>query len=265
VEVEPAGSERVLAHQDTDRTTGIVDNRQFASSMASEGAHDLRKAGTLGHGHQSAAHDHRQRLDALPHEQPCRLIERGRRIQLLDRRAHEVSRAHPAVHSLHGMGVGEVIDGPEVRRGDVDGSALRGGAQSVGPAPQSARRSRHLGTGRRDRLEAVFRSPLSGPSGGCGDGHLTHAFKQDPASAGDNRLDRGDRLGGDPRDGLLRCADSGDARAVRPLGRGPYRQHKYIDKRRVHDPSDPDAEELRAAFTTEELDDIDAYISIRDD
>ncbi|CRI68039.1 putative Cytochrome c4 [Thiocapsa sp. KS1] len=40
---------------------------------------------------------------------------------------------------------------------------------------------------------------------------------------------------------------------------------KYIDKRRVHDPSDPDAEELLAAFTAEELNDIFAYISILDD
>jgi cytochrome c553 len=40
---------------------------------------------------------------------------------------------------------------------------------------------------------------------------------------------------------------------------------KYIDKRRVHDPSDPQAEELLAAFTAEELRDIFAYISILDD
>jgi cytochrome c553 len=40
---------------------------------------------------------------------------------------------------------------------------------------------------------------------------------------------------------------------------------KYVDKRRVHDPSDPQAEELLAAFTAEELRDIFAYISILDD
>ncbi|EGV16866.1 c-type cytochrome [Thiocapsa marina] len=40
---------------------------------------------------------------------------------------------------------------------------------------------------------------------------------------------------------------------------------KYIDKRRVHDPFDPDAEELLAAFTAEELRDIFAYVSILDD
>jgi cytochrome c553 len=40
---------------------------------------------------------------------------------------------------------------------------------------------------------------------------------------------------------------------------------KYIDKRRVHDPSDPQAEELLASFTAEELRDIFAYISILDD
>ena len=40
---------------------------------------------------------------------------------------------------------------------------------------------------------------------------------------------------------------------------------RYIDKRRVHDPSDPDAEELLAAFTAEELRDIFAYVSILDD
>lgn len=40
---------------------------------------------------------------------------------------------------------------------------------------------------------------------------------------------------------------------------------KYIDKTRVRDPSDPDDEELLAAFTAEELRDIFAYISILDD
>jgi cytochrome c553 len=40
---------------------------------------------------------------------------------------------------------------------------------------------------------------------------------------------------------------------------------KYIDKRRVHDPSEPEADELLAAFTAEELRDIFAYLSILDD
>lgn len=40
---------------------------------------------------------------------------------------------------------------------------------------------------------------------------------------------------------------------------------KYIDKARIHDPSDPEAGELLAAFTAAELRDIFAYISILDD
>ena len=40
---------------------------------------------------------------------------------------------------------------------------------------------------------------------------------------------------------------------------------KYIDKSRIHDPSQPDAEEVLAAFTQEELRDIFAFVSILDD
>jgi hypothetical protein len=40
---------------------------------------------------------------------------------------------------------------------------------------------------------------------------------------------------------------------------------KYVNKIRIHDPSEPDADELLAAFTQEELRDIFAYLSIVDD
>jgi cytochrome c553 len=56
-----------------------------------------------------------------------------------------------------------------------------------------------------------------------------------------------------------------------PMSAGQYTGYlqrqvgKWIDSARVHDPSDPDAEELLAAFTAEELNDIFAYISILDD
>jgi cytochrome c553 len=63
----------------------------------------------------------------------------------------------------------------------------------------------------------------------------------------------------------------GRERDAVPMLAGQYTNYlrrqvgKYIDKIRIHDPSEPDAEELLAAFTDEELRDIFAYVSILDD
>ncbi|RKT46390.1 c-type cytochrome [Thiocapsa rosea] len=67
------------------------------------------------------------------------------------------------------------------------------------------------------------------------------------------------------RDGRGRERDAVPVLAGQYTGYMLRQVDKYIDKRRVHDPSDPDAEELLAAFTAEELRDIFAYISILDD
>jgi cytochrome c553 len=62
----------------------------------------------------------------------------------------------------------------------------------------------------------------------------------------------------------------GDQKDAVPLLAGQYTNYlwrqvdKYIDKRRLHDPSSP-GEELLAAFTPEELRDIFAYLSTLDD
>ncbi len=63
----------------------------------------------------------------------------------------------------------------------------------------------------------------------------------------------------------------GRARDAVPMLAGQYTSYlqrqigKYIDKSRIHDPSEPDADELLAAFSAQELQDIFAYISILDD
>ena len=63
----------------------------------------------------------------------------------------------------------------------------------------------------------------------------------------------------------------GDLRDAVPFLAGQYTNYlwrqidKYIDKGRLHDPSEPDAEELLAAFKREELQDILAYLSTLDD
>ncbi|NCC26906.1 MAG: c-type cytochrome [Gammaproteobacteria bacterium] len=67
------------------------------------------------------------------------------------------------------------------------------------------------------------------------------------------------------RDGQGRERDAVPMLAGQYTGYLHRQVEKYIDKRRVHDPSDPDAEELLAAFSAEELRDIFAYISILDD
>jgi cytochrome c553 len=67
------------------------------------------------------------------------------------------------------------------------------------------------------------------------------------------------------RDGRGRQRDAVPMVAGQYTGYMLRQVDKYIDKTRVHDPSDPDAEELLAAFTAEELRDIFAYISILDD
>lgn len=89
------------------------------------------------------------------------------------------------------------------------------------------------------------------------------------------------RAEGDPEAGqkLYRreCASchgdqgQGDLRDAVPFLAGQYTNYlwrqidKYIDKGRLHDPSEPDAEELLAAFKREELRDILAYLSTLDD
>jgi cytochrome c553 len=67
------------------------------------------------------------------------------------------------------------------------------------------------------------------------------------------------------REGQGRTRDAVPMLAGQYTGYLKRQVDKYIDKRRVHDPSDPDADELLAAFTAEELNDIFAYISILDD
>ncbi|MFB1489197.1 MULTISPECIES: c-type cytochrome [unclassified Thiocapsa] len=63
----------------------------------------------------------------------------------------------------------------------------------------------------------------------------------------------------------------GRARDAVPMLAGQYTNYlqrqvgKYINKTRIHDPSEPDADELLAAFSAQELQDIFAYISILDD
>ncbi|MFZ1573921.1 MAG: c-type cytochrome [Chromatiaceae bacterium] len=89
------------------------------------------------------------------------------------------------------------------------------------------------------------------------------------------------RAEGDPEAGkkLYRreCASchgeqgQGDPRDAVPFLAGQYINYlsrqidKYLDKGRLHDPSEPDAEELLAAFKAEELRDIFAYLSTLDD
>lgn len=89
------------------------------------------------------------------------------------------------------------------------------------------------------------------------------------------------RAEGDPEAGkkLYRreCASchgdqgQGDPRDAVPFLAGQYTNYlsrqidKYIEKGRLHDPSEPDAEELLAAFKAEELRDIFAYLSTLDD
>jgi cytochrome c553 len=63
----------------------------------------------------------------------------------------------------------------------------------------------------------------------------------------------------------------GRERDAVPMLAGQYTSYlwrqvdKYVNKIRIHDPSEPDADELLAAFTQEELRDIFAYLSIVDD
>jgi len=63
----------------------------------------------------------------------------------------------------------------------------------------------------------------------------------------------------------------GRERDAVPMLAGQYTSYlwrqvdKYVNKIRIHDPSEPDADELLAAFTQEELRDIFAYLSVVDD
>ena len=63
----------------------------------------------------------------------------------------------------------------------------------------------------------------------------------------------------------------GDSREALPFLAGQYTPYlwrqinKYIARERIHDPSEPAADELLAAFKVEELRNIFAYLSILDD
>lgn len=63
----------------------------------------------------------------------------------------------------------------------------------------------------------------------------------------------------------------GRARDAVPMLAGQYTNYlqrqvgRYINKTRIHDPTEPDADELLAAFSPQELRDIFAYVSLLDD